>query len=185
MNIFVLSECPVESAQMQCNKHVVKMIVESAQMLSTAHRMLDGNYCKRPSVSGKTMSSYWELDDSRESKLYKAVHMGHPCTVWTSESSANYDWHVEHFEALCDEYTYRYERTHATDTKLRKVLRRRPDNIPMGDLTPFKLAMGSNPECMLPDPVESYRRFYKTKQERFSMTWSKRSIPQWFVQKTA
>ena len=55
MNIFVLNKDPVLAAQEQCDKHVVKMIVESAQMLSTAHRMLDGQVYRKPSKSGKTM----------------------------------------------------------------------------------------------------------------------------------
>ena len=55
MNVFVLSECPIESAEMMCDKHIPKMIVEAAQMLSTAHRMLDGYMEKRPSKSGKRM----------------------------------------------------------------------------------------------------------------------------------
>ena len=96
MNIFILSEDPVRAAQQQCDKHVPKMIVESAQMLSTAHRMLDGIQSRRPSKSGKTLSKYWELPDAREAVLYKAVHMGHPCTVWTMESRANYVWHYIH-----------------------------------------------------------------------------------------
>jgi hypothetical protein len=184
LNIFVLNECAIISAQEQCDKHVVKMIVESAQMLSTAHRMLDGSMDKRKSKSGKTMSKYWELPDGREHALYKAVHMGHPCTVWTMESGANYLWHYMHFVALCDEYTYRYGKVHMTDAKLRHVLSAIPKSIPNLDRTPFKLAMGSNPECMSSDPVESYRSFYHTKQERFKMVWSKRSVPSWFKFKT-
>jgi hypothetical protein len=183
MNIFVLNESPIVSAQEQCDKHVVKMIVESAQMLSTAHRMLDGVEGRRRSKSGKTMSKYWELPDSRESVLYKAVHMAHPCTIWTMESRANYVWHYAHFIALCDEYQYRYGKKHASDTLLSDVLVEIPDNIPFGKLTPFKLAMGSNPECMSIDPVESYRKFYQTKQERFKMVWSKRTVPSWFKKK--
>ncbi len=58
MNIFVLDEDPVISAQMMCDKHIPKMIVEAAQMLSTAHRMLDGYMEKRPSKSGKRMVKY-------------------------------------------------------------------------------------------------------------------------------
>jgi hypothetical protein len=115
MNIFVLDESPIVSAQEQCDKHVVKMIVESAQMLSTAHRMLDGEQERRRSKSGKTMSKYWKLPDEREGLLYKAVHMGHPCTVWSMESRANYVWHYIHFVALCDEYQYRYGKKHLTD----------------------------------------------------------------------
>ena len=178
MNIFILNEDPVIAAQEQCDKHVVKMIVESAQMLSTVHRMVDGVMERRPSKSG-SMLQYWKLNDKREDILYKACHFNHPSTIWTREGSYNYTWHYKHFIALCDEYTYRYGKVHSTDTKLRKILKSLPNNIKTGK-TPFKLAMGSNPECMLEDPVESYRRFYETKQKRFNMVWSKRPVPKWF-----
>jgi hypothetical protein len=179
MNIFILDNDPVIAAQEQCDKHVVKMIVESAQMLSTVHRMLDGVMERRPSKSG-AMLQYWKLNDQRENILYKACHFNHPSTVWTRESKANYQWHYKHFIALCDEYTYRYGKVHSTDTKLRIALQQIPTNIPEKHMTPFKLAMGSNPECMLEDAVESYRRFYETKQKRFTMVWTKRPVPKWF-----
>jgi hypothetical protein len=61
------------------------------------------------------------------------------------------------------------------------MLKQHPENIPKFSLSQFRLAMGSNPECMDPqNPVESYRKFYETKQERFKMSWSKRNIPEWF-----
>lgn len=181
MNIFILSKNPTEAAQLQCDKHVVKMIVESAQMLSTAHRMLDGTEQRRPSKSGKRMSKYWELPDDREQILYKAVHMGHPCTVWTMQSHMNYAWHYSHFVALCDEYTHRYDKVHSTDTKLRQILSHMPTNIPLTGMTPFALAMGVAPHCINKnDPVGSYREFYQTKQDRFKMVWSKRKTPDWF-----
>ena len=129
MNLFILDRNPVVAAQDQCDKHVVKMIVESAQMLSTVHRMLDGNETRRRSVSGKTMTKYYELPDDREDVLYKACHFNHPCTIWTRESCCNYTWHYKHFAALCDEYTYRYDKIHSTDTKLRKALSILPNNI--------------------------------------------------------
>jgi len=179
MNIFILDNDPVIAAQEQCDKHVVKMIVESAQMLSTVHRMLDGVMERRPSNSG-AMLQYWKLNDQRENILYKACHFSHPSTVWTRESKANYQWHYKHFIALCDEYTYRYGKVHSTDTKLRIALQQIPTNIPEKHMTPFKLAMGSNPECILEDAVESYRRFYETKQKRFTMVWTKRPVPKWF-----
>jgi hypothetical protein len=181
MNLFILDKDPILAAQLQCDKHVVKMIVESAQMLSTAHRMLDGVLKRAPSKSGKTMSKHWTLPDDREGVLYKAVHMAHPCTVWTMQSNNNYAWHWVHFAALCDEYTYRYGKVHATDTLLREKLKRLPRNIPVGYLTQQPLAMKSNPECMhLNDPVRSYREFYQTKQDRFKMVWTKREVPEWF-----
>ena len=182
MNLFVLDTCPIEAARLQCDKHVVKMIVESAQMLSTVHRMLDGVQTRVPSKSGKTMSKAWTLPDSRDAVLYRAVHMHHPCTIWTAESNNNYNWHYVHFVALCDEYTYRYGKVHSTDTLLREVLKNPPQNIPVGPLTKQPLAMKSNPECMdYRDIVGSYRKFYQTKQDRFKMAWTKRPIPEWFI----
>jgi hypothetical protein len=182
MNVFILSTNPIEAAQLQCDKHVPKMVVESAQMLSTAHRMLDGEPTRKPSKSGKTMVKYYEMvDDSFEDILYKAVHMGHPCTVWTMQTAANYRWHYDHFAALCDEYTYRYGKVHKSDRDLRDILISLPRNISdIDELLPFPLAMKSNPECMFDDPVKSYRAFYQTKQHRFSMKWTKRPVPEWF-----
>jgi hypothetical protein len=186
MNIFILSEDPVEAAQMQCDKHVVKMILESAQMLSTVHRTLDGALTKMPSKSGKTMSKAWILDDHRNDMLYKAVHVGHPCTVWTTESVENYDWHYKHFEALSQEYEYRYNRKHKSWVDLGDVLSVPPLNLQAINQTPFKLAMGAAPECINEsDPVGSYRAFYQTKQDRFKMAWSKRNVPEWFQEKVA
>ena len=176
MNLFILDNDPIKAAQLQCDKHVVKMIVESAQMLSTAHRMLDGVQTRRKSQSGKTMSKYWELPDDREAVLYKAVHMGQPCTVWTMQNDNNYRWHYDHFSALCREYTYRYDKTHATQTKLKSYLMKLPNNIKEGwkyQMTPFALAMKAEPQCINEnDIVQSYKDYYQTKQDRFKMACS-------------
>jgi hypothetical protein len=181
MNIFALSPVPEIAAKWHCDSHVIKMIVESAQMLSTAHRMLDGNMDRRLSKSGKMRLRYWELDDDREDVLYKAVHTGHPCTVWTMESHSNYKWHYQLFKYLCKEYTLRYGKVHATETKLLDLLKDPPQNIKKSYMTPFALAMGASPECMdYNDPIGSYQKFYQTKQDRFKMKWSKREIPHWF-----
>ena len=180
MNIFVLNKDPVIAAQEQCDKHVVKMILESAQMLSTAHRMLDATETRGPSKSGKTMVKKWIFEDDREDILYKAVHMYHPCTTWTLQSAHNYRWHYKHFVALCDEYTYRYDKVHVTDTRLRKPLERLPDNIPMKKLTPFALAMKAFPDCITECAVESYQNYYHTKLAYMPMVWTKRKQPGWF-----
>ena len=181
MNIFILNEDPVKAAQQQCDKHIVKMILESAQMLSTAHRVLDGTMCKVPSKSGKTMVKSWVLPDNRDALLYKAVHVHHPCTVWTCESLSNYAWHYEHFQALSIEYEYRYQKKHKSWVDLEYALSIPPKNIPNIGPTPFKLAMGAEPDCIdESDPVGSYRKFYQTKQSRFKMAWTKREVPEWF-----
>jgi hypothetical protein len=181
INLFVLDKDPVKAAQLQCDKHIVKMIVESAQMLSTAHRILDGVEEMRPSKSGKRMVKYWRHRNSNlENVLYRVAHQNHPCTIWTMRSNNNYNWHYVHFVALCEEYKYRYGKTHLTDTKLREVLSTPPTNIDVGYLTQQPLAMKSNPECMFEDVVKSYRAYYQTKQDRFKMVWTKREIPEWF-----
>jgi len=186
MNIFILDDNPVKAAQLQCDKHVVKMVLESAQMLSTAHRMLDGTVEKRPSKSGKRMVNYYKHPDPvMDEQLYKAVHFNHPCTVWTMQTTANYRWHYTHFIALCNEYKYRYGKEHLTDTKMRRVLAKYPDNLPRKKLTPFALAMQHQPQCInRDDPVQSYKDYYITKQSNFKMVWSKREIPEWFVYNT-
>lgn len=191
MNIFVLDKNPVIAAQLQCDKHVVKMIVESAQMLSTAHRLLDGTMEEtKKYVAGSIPARWrkgkqWRLANAeKDLKFYKAVHMNHPCTVWTMESVANYEWHHQHFEALCNEYTYRYGKIHNSEKLLLEDLIDPPENIPDVPMTQFKLAMKSTPECMYPDdPVRSYQEFYQTKQGRFKMIWTKRNKPSWFVAK--
>ena len=187
MNLFVLDKDAIVSAQLQCDKHVVKMIVESGQMLSTAHRMLDGKMFRAPSKSGKTTSKHWSHPDPiLDQILYKAVHMNHPCTVWTMQTSENYMWHYTHFIGLCDEYSYRYDKQHKTYLDLADHLKNPPKNIPKGPLTKHPLAMQSNPECINTDDiVGSYRAFYQTKQERFKMVWTKREIPEWFQVKAA
>jgi hypothetical protein len=186
MNVFVLDKDPIRAAQLQCDKHVVKMVTESAQMLSTVHRLLDGKMVLKPSKSGKRMVKYYDLyegsdDLEMEMILMKNVHEKHPCTIWSMESSENYNWHWIHLKALCEEYTYRYGKIHKVERVHLWPLKNLPRNIPIGKMTEFPLAMKSNPECMFPDdPVKSYRKFYKTKQERFKMIWTKRPTPEWF-----
>lgn len=182
MNIFCLDPDPVRAAVLQCDKHIVKMPLESAQMLSTVHRFLDGTQYQGKSASGRSMKLWRHPDAALESKLYKVVHLNHPCTLWSMESAANYEWHYKHFVALSEEFTYRYGKVHASYAMLKDLLSVLPRNIPRTGLTPFRLAMGAAPQCMHPeDPIRSYREFYQTKQDRFSMTWTKREIPEWFT----
>ena len=97
MNIFYLDRDPQIAAQMMCDKHVVKMILESAQMLSTAHRVLDGD----------------EYAD--KNGLYKKAHVNHPSSEWVRCSYQQYKWLYDHMVALMEEYTYRYGKHHATE----------------------------------------------------------------------
>lgn len=183
MNLFILDHDPAIAAKMQCDAHVVKMLLESAQMLSTAHRLLDGRMSISLNEKNRKVKT-WSLADDPELDciLYRAVHVNHPCTKWTIESLFNYKWHYKHFVALCEEYKFRYGKIHKSDKLLRELLVRIPINISSRPQTPFVLAMNSNPECKnLDDPVASYRAFYQTKQQRFKMNWTHRNMPDWFI----
>ena len=188
MNLFVLHDDPVLAAQYQCDKHVVKMIVETAQLLSTAHRLLDGRLQVVDYVNTKTGKSRkakrWVLENTDLNlRLYKATHVNHPSNVWVRETEGNYIWTYRHFVALCMEYKHRYGRDHATYVKLFGDLFFAPANIKSAGQTRFALAMKSSPECMHPeDPVRSYREYYHTKQSVFKMKWTNRQVPEWFKQ---
>ena len=178
MNIFILSEDPVLAAQQQCDQHIVKMPLESAQMLSTVHRLLDGVETKKPSKSGKRILPYWELSGNLEELVYKAAHVKHPCTIWSMLSSDNYDWHYKHFIALCDEFKLRYGKEHLSYTKLADFLKNKPKNMPKGKMTPFAQAMFD--DCKGPDPVIAYKSFYNKYKRKFA-TWNRgRQQPTWW-----
>ena len=157
MNLFFLSKNPVAAAQMQCDKHVVKMILETAQMLCTAHH-----------VNGTTLDT---------DVLYKKTHVNHPSTVWCRTSTANYTWAYDHFVALCDEYTHRYGKVHLTDTKLRELLKTVPTMSADAYTTP--------PKCM-PDEfktgtvVQSYHQYYYATKRQFAK-YTNRSVPAFMV----
>ena len=122
MNIFYLDKCPDKSARLQYNKHLVKMILESAQMLCTAHHIY-GN------------------DWQKENVPYKEAHLNHPSTMWTRLCRANYMWLYNHMIALGDEYTKRYGKTHLTITKCKDFLAKPPQNLPGGEFTQPPQAM--------------------------------------------
>lgn len=182
MNIFRLHDDPEISAIWHVDKHVVKMIIEYAQLLSTAHRVIDGYEGTKLSKSGKRKVKTWILDDlSDEATLYKSCHVNHPSGVWTRETVGNYNWLYSLFKETCKEYTYRYGRIHMTAEKLLDRLADAPRNINQGNETPLLLAMNNEPQCKHHNPVIAYRQYYQTKQKRMPMVWTKREKPFWFA----
>jgi hypothetical protein len=135
------------------------MILETAQLLSSAHIVLDN----RTKINN--------------TDLYKLTHKNHPCAIWVRSSIENYKWLYQLFVELCDEYTYRYSKKHLCDTKMREVLSYIPDNIPDIPMTAFALAMPD--ECKTDDPVESYRNYYRS-HKRHLCEWKNRSVPDWY-----
>ena len=111
MNIFYLDRCPVKSAEMSCDKHVVKMILESAQLLCTVHRVSDGIEYYDKTAKGRKIKRWKHPNSNLEATLYKAGWLKHPSTQWLFESPFNYVWLYEHMMALNEEYKKRYNHT--------------------------------------------------------------------------
>ena len=177
MNIFVLDNKPDIAAQMHCDKHVVKMILETAQLLSTAHRVLDGTPVEYINESTGRKVKTMELHDERDLYLYKATHMNHPCAIWCREARANYVWLHELFLELNKEYTHRYNKIHAC-MRLEPLLCIIPENIPEnhGNMTPFPKAMPD--DVKVEDPIQSYRNYYIQYKKSFAR-WTNRETPSW------
>lgn len=183
MNRFVLDEDPVAAAQMHCDKHVVKMILEEAQMLSTAHRVIDHFAIHTHRPHGKRSRTEWVLgDNALDGLLYRSTHVNHPCSAWVRASSANYDWARRLLRALSDEYTYRYGREHAVRSSgLEAALSTPPSKIRVGPLTPHPLAMPD--EHKQASAVDSYRELYFEKKRRFAKWERGRPAPSWYTER--
>jgi hypothetical protein len=159
VNIFFLHTDPKRAAQAHADTHVNKMIVESAQLLSTAHRLLDGD----------------ERADSLG--LYKATHTGHPCTKWVCASQANYDYTWSLLVALLDERRFRWPDKPGHKTgRLVEPLKIPPQRIPSNYWTPPAQAMP--PQYQSTNPVVSYRIYYATEKEKL-LRYTRRAKPIW------
>jgi hypothetical protein len=156
MNIFVLDTHPKIAAEYHCDKHVVKMVTESAQILSSAH-------------------SYY---GSAVKNQYKDTHYNNPCIVWARSNDKNYLWLWCLFYWLSIEYEKRYKRVHKTANDLLRPLLSTPKGMPVASsTTPFYLAM---PEIYRSiDSVESYRRYYIAEKYRFAR-WAYTPSPPWW-----
>ena len=137
MNIFYLHSCPVKAATLQYNKHVVKMILETAQLLCTAHHELNNHNVP-----------------------YKSTHRNHPSAIWARQDAANYTWLYRHMLGLGKEYTKRYGKTHLTIEKCKDVLKDPPPGLQWNEFN-------EPPQCMpdeykVPgDSVAAYRNYYE------------------------
>lgn len=178
MNIFVLHEDAKIAAQMMCDKHVVKMIIESGQMLSTAHRVLDGKEYTELSKNNRRIKRWKMPTDFRENLLYKASFAGHPCTQWVMRSDKNYYWLAEHAKELCEEYTRRYGKLHKADDMLSYLRYRHPNNIKITEsITPFAQAMPDEYKTL--NAVDAYRAYYLGEKTYFAK-WKNGNTPKWF-----
>ena len=177
MNIFYLDHDVHKCAEYHVDRHAVKMILEYAQLLSTAHRILDGVLSAGVSATGRKKTVY-VLADDRDTVLYSATHINHPSAVWVRQSDKNYDWLFSLFQALMDEYTYRYGKVHAC-SKLEMHLARLPNNIPQKPFTQPTPAMPDDVK-VVGDSIKSYRNYYINNKIHLA-TWKKRDVPLWYT----
>ena len=186
MNIFVLNKNAILAARDHCDKHVVKMVLESAQMLCTAHwlgwkRMLepDTNGFKR----GQLQAWLQENVPTGLQPAWKMTHASHPCTQWAAHSWGNYMWLSQHGMELCREYENRYGREHKVHDVHRWLTRVVPpsfegSSIVVTDTTPFVAVMPEKYK-VVGDPVQSYRNYYRGEKSSFAR-WKNGNIPSWW-----
>lgn len=171
MNIFWLDTDLEKCAKAHCDKHVVKMILESCQMLSTAHHLL-GNSGIAP---------------------YKKTHQNHPCTLWVCESASNYQTLLELARALCREYTHRYKKIHACQSLLDE---KNADRMSLAYVPFYNPIRGSSiPPLAMPeyiknafpyirtfdDVVQAYRLYYMLEKSDIAK-WNYSDKPEWFIE---
>ena len=157
MNIFFLSLCPKACAEMHCDAHVRKMILEYAQMLCTAHHVC-GRY--------------------KNKNLYKIAFKNNPCTVWARTTSGNYLWLYVLFINLCKEYTFRFGKVHSSQTRLGNCLSFIPVGIPNGNISKLHQAMPLY--CKQSRDTTAYHTYYNMEKTYFAK-WTIRKIPWWYI----
>lgn len=152
MNIFYLDTDPAIASKYHLDKHVVKMPLETAQILCTVH---------------------WLQNNEAP---YRPTHKKHPCTIWVSQSITNYDWVCKLGLELCKEYTFRYGKVHKCEAIIQWCIENKPNlsNEPTQD---FALAMPEEFKVH-GDVVQSYRNYYKYGKQHLH-NWSKREKPNW------
>lgn len=154
MNIFFLHIDPEKCAQMHVDKHAIKMILETSQLLCSAHHSTDSEY-KPP---------------------YKLSHKNHPSSIWTRTSIDNYKWLSRLGKELCKEYTYRYGKIHKCEQYIDELT----VNIPPVPDIGFTQPLQAMPDCYKEkDSIDAYRNYYFYDKIRLH-SWKKRDKPDWF-----
>jgi len=155
MNIFVLDIDTKKCAEYHSNSHVIKMVLESAQLLCGVHHVTNSNYIIP----------------------YGLSHKNHPCAIWARECMENYNWLCDLGIELSEEYTHRYGKRHKSQDIIEWAMVHKPNLRVNGSITTFALAMPD--ECKIGNAVDSYRQYYIAEKRSFAK-WKEREIPFWF-----
>lgn len=156
MNIFFLHILPSICAIYHNDKHVVKMILETAQLLSSVHYIVPSTYIPQ----------------------YKLTHKNHPCSKWARESMGNYLWLCDLGMELCKEYTHRYGKVH----KCQAIIQELKENLPDIEKKEFTMPAQAMPDTYKEDDsVYAYRHYYFFDKSHIA-SWTKRDKPDWWVE---
>ena len=158
MNIFFLHMNPKICATFHVDKHVVKMCLETLQILCSVYLLTESEY-KPP---------------------YKLTHKNHPCNVWARESIDNFKWLVQLGIELCKEYTHRYQKNHKCEQYIVDMAKKENyPNLPNKGFTPPAQAMPQQYKDK--NPVVAYRHYYFFEKHSL-LKWKKRDIPKFIVE---
>lgn len=169
LNIFALDKNPKKAAEMMCDKHIVKMIIESFQMFSS---VIDSNYDENLLLGVTKPSAFLGMYQ------YPKSVPQHPCTMWIAKSKGNYKWMLKHTRALCGEYRKRYNKVHKAEGMLMIVEGQLPYlKFEVDRKTKFVQAMPENAKDK--DPVRGYRNYYNLYKFMFAK-WKMGNVPAWY-----
>lgn len=160
MNIFFLDWNPSQSVIQNCDKHVVKMLLETTQLLYTVYHL------QSP-----------ELLLFSPLQPYKITHKNHPCSIWIRENLSNFLWLLHLGYEYCREYTYRYEKIHSCQKHILWMTQNIPD-LPRGKMSLPPQAMPEKYKCE--NPIEAYRNYYLGEKLHF-VRYTKREKPEWIL----
>ena len=153
MNIFYLDKIPKQCARYHNDKHVVKMVLETTQLLCGVHWFMGGT------------------------APYKQTHINHPCSIWARTNKENYNWLCYLGIELCFEYKRRYQKVHKCYDIIIWCFHN-PPKLPNGNFFDPPMAM-PNEYKIVNDTVLSYRNYYMKEKHSFS-TWKNTDTPDWF-----
>ncbi|CAM80866.1 pyrimidine dimer DNA glycosylase/endonuclease V [Orientia tsutsugamushi] len=167
MNIFVLHKDPNIAAQMLCDKHIVKMPLETAQLLCSVFLVALNNSDSIVRTKSYTITV-----------PYKLTHCNHPCSIWARISQGNFDWLIKHGQALCKEYTYRYKKEHKSENVINWCYNNKDILLFQTDcIQNFAQALPEQYKCS--DAIKAYREYYLHEKLRFARWENGRKAPNW------
>ena len=181
MNIFVLDRDPIVAGSYHCDKHVLKMIIETGQMLSTAHWILWLDKLEKTRKDFRLVRDMKEYLKDHVPKdcqpEWNLTHQNHPCSVWVRSSVANYFWALRLMRSLLDQYTKRYKKIHKSECNYKWLSKNIPPNIPNISLTDHPICMPD--DCKISkNPIECYQEYYRI-HKRYMAKWKTLEPPWW------